>query len=133
MFVKLLYWTGIAACIALIISCFLPWVHYADINQDFNGFYSYGNHYGKPGKLLVAIGVITLLFTLLPKLWAKRVNLFLTALCVGYTIKTYILFTSCYNVYCPQKLAGIYIMLGASVMMLIASVFPGIKMNAVKE
>ena len=104
MIVKYLHWLGIAACITLIITCFLPWVYYADINQNFTGFYSYQNQYGKPGKLLVVLGSVILIFMLLPRVWAKRANLFICALVVAYAIKTYILFSSCYNNYCPQKL-----------------------------
>ena len=127
MFVKYLYWLGIAACIMLIVSCFLPWVYYADLNQTFTGFYSYKNEYGKPGKLLVLLGTITFIFMLLPKLWAKRANLFICALALAYAVKTYILFSSCYNNYCPQKLFGLYLMLSCTVLMLLASVFPKLK------
>ena len=118
---------GIASCIVLIISCFLPWAYYPDVHQSFNGFYSYQNEYGKPGKFIVAVAVIALAFILLPRIWAKRVNLFLCALAVGYTIKTFIQFSSCYYSYCPQKQAGIYLMLISSVFMLIAAVFPELK------
>ena len=123
---RIFHWLGIAACIALIVSCLLPWAYYADINQTFTGFYSFKNEYGRPGRFLVMIGSIALVFMLLPKLWAKRTNLFLCALAVGYTIKTYILFGSCYNNYCPQKLMGIYLMLISSFIMLMASIFPEI-------
>ena len=71
--------------------------------------------------------VIALIFMLLPKLWAKRVNLFLCALATGYAIKTYIQFSSCYGAYCPDKQAGIYLMLISSVFMLVAAVFPELK------
>ena len=124
MFLKILHWAGVAACIALVASCFMPWAYYADIQQTFTGFYSYKNEYGRPGKFLLFVGLITLIFMLLPKVWGKRINLFLTALGVGYAIKTYILFTSCYNAYCPEKKAGIYLMLIASVIMLAAAIFP---------
>jgi hypothetical protein len=124
MIVKYLHWLGIAACITLIISCFLPWVHYADINQNFTGFYSYQNQYGKPGKLLVVLGTIILIFMLLPRIWAKRTNLFICALVVAYAIKTYILFSSCYNNYCPQKLFGLYLMVFCTVLMLVAAALP---------
>ena len=124
MTVKIVHWLGLAACVVLIVSCFLPWAYYADINQTFTGMYSYKNEYGRPGKYLAVIGAITLTLMLLPKIWAKRVNLFLCALTVGYTIKTYILFGSCYNNYCPEKQTGLYLMLFSSVIMLAASVFP---------
>jgi len=123
---KILYWLGVIACVVLIVSCFMEWAYF-DIGAEkveFTGFYSYQNYYGKPGKFLVGAGTIALLLMLLPKLWAKRVNLFVCALTVGYTIKSYILYTSCYNAYCPTKELGIYLMLGSSIVMLIASVFP---------
>ena len=126
---KFLNWLGIAACLTLIICCFLPLVYYPDLKQSFTGFYTYNNEYGKPGKLLVAIGFIAFILMLVPKLWAKRINLFVTALGMGYAIKTYVLFTSCYSGYCPDKLIGIYLVMAASVIMLIASVFPGIKLD----
>lgn len=132
MVIKLIHWLGIAACIVLIVSCFLPWAYYADIHQHFTGFYSYQNNYGKPGKFLLVVGIIALALMLVPKLWAKRVNLFICALTVGYTIKTYILFTSCYNAYCPEKEMGIYLVLSASVMMLVACVFPELRIGAKK-
>ena len=130
MTIKIIHWLGILACITLIVSCFLPWAYYNDLHEDFTGFYSHGNNYGKPGKFLVIVGGVALLFMLLSRIWAKRLNLFLCALALGYTIKTYILFVSCYNNYCPVKLPGIYLMLFSSIFMLVAAVFPEFKMRA---
>ncbi|MBL0146322.1 MAG: hypothetical protein IPP48_11725 [Chitinophagaceae bacterium] len=130
---KILHWLGVLAAITLLVSCFLPWAYYADINETFTGFYSYKNNYGKPGKFLMAIAISGLVFTLLPKVWAKRVNLFLAALGLGYAIKTYVLFTSCYNAYCPQKLTGIYVMLIASAVLLISTVFPNLTLGPKKD
>ena len=130
MIIKYLHWLGIIACITLIVSCFLPWVYYADLNQTFNGFYSYHNEYGKPGKFLLLMGAVTLTFILLPKVWAKRANLFICAFALAYAIKTFILFGSCYNNYCPQKLFSLYLMVGCTVIMLLASVFPKLKLTA---
>ena len=130
MFVKYLHWIGIVACLTLTVSCFLAWSYYADLNQHFTGFYSYGNYYGKPGKFLVFFGGLILVFMLLPKIWAKRANLFICALTLAYAIKTVILFGSCYNNSCPQKLLGLYLMLGSTIVMLIASGFPNMKLDA---
>ncbi|MEO6233127.1 MAG: hypothetical protein ABJB11_06745 [Ferruginibacter sp.] len=132
---KVLHWIGIAACILLIISCFMPWAYYNDASitnlaeRTFTGFYSYKNNYGKPGKLLVLIALIVLTLMLLPKIWAKRTNLFVCALAVGYSIKSYILFSSCYNAYCPDKKAGLYLMLITTIVMLVASAFPNLSLE----
>lgn len=129
MVVKIIQWAGILACIILCISCFLPWVYIHDgrLQENFTGFYSFQNYYGRPGKYLLVMGVVAMVFMLLPKLWAKRTNLFLCALVTGYAIKNYIVFSSCYNNYCPEKQAGIYLMLCASIVMLVAAIFPQLK------
>ena len=130
MVLKIIHYIGLAACIILIVSCFMPWAYYADAHivneaqRTFTGFFSYQNNYGKPGKLLVAIAVIVIALMLSPKIWAKRTNLFVCALAVGYAIKSFILYTSCYNAYCPEKKAGIFLMLIATLVMLVASAFP---------
>ena len=127
MSVKYLHWLGIAACLTLIITCFLPWSYHADLKQSFTGFYSYDNHYGKPGKFLIFFGIIVLVCMILPKVWAKRANLFICAFTLAYAIKTFILFGSCYNNYCPQKLFSLYLMVGCTVVMLIAAALPNAK------
>jgi len=124
MAIKILHWAGILACITLIIACFLPWVYYGDIKETFNGFHSYLNYYGRPGKFLVSFSTIILVMMLLPKLWAKRLNLLLTALLLAYAIRIYVLFTSCYNAYCPEKLTAIYLVILMPVIMLVAAVLP---------
>lgn len=126
---KTLHWIGLAACVALVVACFLPWAFYADLNETFTGMYSHENNYGRPGKLLILLTGIIFLFMLLPKIWAKRANLFLCALCVGYAIKSYVLFTSCYNAYCPEKKIGVYMMIISSLLMLVASIFPRLKLE----
>jgi hypothetical protein len=129
---KIINRAGLAACIILVISCFLPWTYYADINANFTGFISEHNninYYGKPGYFLVMLTTLIFIFMLTPKVWAKRTNLFLSALAVGYAIKTYILYTSCYNAYCPEKKMGIYLMFLSTIMMLVASVFPDLKLQ----
>jgi hypothetical protein len=124
---------GVGACLILIVGCFIPWAYYADINKTFTGFFSENNSYGKPGKFLVFFGVASAALILLDKVWAKRTHLFFSAVGVGYAIKTYILFTSCYNAYCPEKKAGIYIMLYSTILILIVSIFPDMKLKKSSE
>jgi hypothetical protein len=130
MILKNLKWAGTAACILLIAACFLPWTYHADINKTFTGFFSEQNIYGRPGKFLSFYAIVSLVLIWLPKIWAKRFHLFLAALTVGYAVKTYILFTSCYNAYCPDKKIGIYLMMGCCVVILVVAIFPDIKLKA---
>ena len=124
---------GIIACIILVIACFMPWTYHADLNKTFTGFFSEKNAYGKPGKFLIFFALVSIVLILLPKVWAKRTHIILTALFTGYAIKTYILFTSCYNAYCPEKRYGIYLMMVSCVIILIVAVFPEMKMTNEKK
>jgi hypothetical protein len=133
LFPKILQRIGLLACILLVVACFMPWAYYADIKETFTGFYSYKNQYGKPGKFLTLVAVLAFTLMYLPKIWAKRSNLFVCAIGVGYAIKSYILFTSCYNAYCPEKKMGIYLVLLSTIVMLIAAIFPDLKMKGKNE
>ncbi len=121
---KTIHLFGILACLLLVASCFMPWAYYPDLKQEFTGFYSHRNFYGKPGKFLVLLSGLSLACMLLPRLWAKRAHLFIAALLVGYAVKSFILFTSCYNGLCPEKKPGIYLMLFSALLVLGASFLP---------
>src|SRR6478736_1582071 len=96
-------WIAISASILLIFSCFMPWAYYPDLNKVFTGFFSENNLYGRPGKWLTVMAILSLLCHLLPQVFFKRVNLLLMALNLAYAIKTYIIFAACYHGYCPEK------------------------------
>src|SRR6266700_6258820 len=112
-------WIGILAGITLVIACFLPWAFYPDLNKNFTGFYSENNAYGKPGRVYIVLVAVTTILYDIPRLWAKRTNLFIIALILAYSIKNFIVFSGCYRGICPDKKIGLWMMLAASVVMLI--------------
>lgn len=126
-------WIGLAAALLLIMVCFMPWTYHADVQKNFTGFFSQNDAYGKPGKFLIFFSVVAALLVLTPRVWAKRTNLFVTGIMMAYAIKTYILYTSCYNAYCPDKKAGIYLVVGLSVVQFVMSLFPDMTINAPDE
>ena len=103
--------TGIIACSLLIISCFMHWTWYPDIQKYFTGFFSEHNYYGRPGILLSFFAGTGILFYLLKKAWSDRLNLIFSALAVAYAITSFLRFSSSYDGFVPQKQAGIYLML----------------------
>jgi hypothetical protein len=121
--------TGFIACALLVISCFLPWAYYPDLHTSFTGFYSEQGMYGKPGKVFIFFAVCCLSLILINKVWAKRTCIFFAAFNTGYLIKTYVLFTSCYNTICPQKQYGLYLLILSCVLLMIVSVFPNMKLK----
>jgi hypothetical protein len=121
--------TGIAAALLLILFCFIPWAYYPDIRENFNGFYSFQNNYGKPGKTFIVLCVLSISFSLVHKLWAKRVNQFLGVLIFAYALKTYILFSSSYNTFSPEIKPGLYGILFFSIIILISSLFSKVSLK----
>lgn len=123
-------WLGIAACICIIGSCFMHWAYYPDIHKYFTGFNSQVlykekliHYYGRPGYILIFFAVLSLAFHLIPKIWAKKINLLVAALCTAFAIKNYFTFTSAYTGIIPEKEIGIFLMLTSSIMNLIAVIF----------
>jgi hypothetical protein len=102
---------GFASCILLIVSLFLNWAWYPDIEKYFSAFFSESNYYGKPGKLLSFFAIAGLFSYAYRKIWTQRLNLIFAALCMGYGLKTWLLFTSGYDGYVPTPQLGIYLML----------------------
>ena len=115
---------GLLASIALIVSCFLPWAYYPDLQKSFSGFFSEQNVYGKPGIAFTFFGVISMILLFINKIWAKRTLIFFAALNIGYLLKTYVIYTSCYKGYCPEKQYGIYFVIISSLVLLLISFFP---------
>lgn len=127
---------GYLSCALLIISSFLPWAYYPDLHKTFNGFFSENNNYGKPGIFFTFFALVGMLLIYIDKIWAKRTMIFVSALTLGYMIKTFILFTSCYNTICPDKRIGIYLLVVSCIVMMVVALFPDMKVqtkNAVER
>jgi uncharacterized membrane protein YfhO len=114
-------WIGIGACVLLAASTFMHWAWYPDIQKYFTGFFSEKNYYGKPGIFLCLVAVIGIAGYLLNKVWLYRINLVAAALGMAYAIKSFLLFTSSYDGYEPQKQPGIYVMLVCSIVHVVFS------------
>jgi hypothetical protein len=94
--------TGIAAALLLIVFCFLPWAYYPDLRENFTGFYSSHNYYGRPGRAFSFLAILSIVLFLIPKIWARWTNQLVGVILLSYAIKTYVLFSSCYNTICPE-------------------------------
>jgi hypothetical protein len=127
--VKNSQWIGIAAALLLIGACFLPWAYFPDLQKDFTGFFSERNAYGKPGKVFVFLCALAIILFLIPRIWAKRINIFVSALTVAFSVKCYILFTACYKGICPDKKIGLFLVLIASALMTLSAILPDTKLK----
>lgn len=112
---------GIVSCVLILVSLFLNWAWYPDIEKYFTAFFSEKNYYGKPGKLLAFFAASGIIFYLLNKVWSYRLNLVFGALCLAYAVKTYLLFTSGYDGYTPVAQPGLYLMVAGCIGHMIAA------------
>jgi hypothetical protein len=128
---KIIQYIAIISCIALIATCFIPWVHYNSINTTFTGYnvtrFSTGVYYGRAGLIITIFTSLSFLLTILPYAVPKRINMFVCALLFAYSIRTYVLFTGSLFDGEVVKLAGIYLIVSLSLVILICSVFPNLK------
>jgi hypothetical protein len=121
-------WIGIIAAVILVIACFMPWTYHPDLQKNFTGFFSENRIYGKPGNVFIFFAVISVALFLFPRVWAKRANLLFCAMIVAYAIRSFIMFSGCYRGICPEKKAGLWLMLAASALMMIMALLPDTKM-----
>jgi len=122
-------WIGLAAVILLIVSCFLPWVIIASKNIVVSGVDSTGTNFGKPGYTHFVLTFFFAIFHFVPRLWAKRVNLLIVALNIAWAIRNYFIISMCREGECPEKQTGLWLVLLASILMLIAALFPDITLK----
>jgi hypothetical protein len=120
-------WIGILAVLTLVSSCFFNWTFYPDLNKFFTGFFSEEHVYGKPGNVFIFFSVFAIIFFAVPRIWAKRWNFLFSALILAYGIKTFILYTGCYNGICPVKQPGIWVMLCSALLVMTMAVLPDTK------
>ena len=122
-------WIGLLAIIALVVSCFLPWVIINSRDMIVSGVDSGGTNFGKPGYVHFILGLFFIIFHFIPKLWAKRWNLIVVALNIAWAIRNYFIISMCREGECPEKQIGLWLVLISSALMLFAALFPDIKLK----
>ncbi len=120
---------GIIASLAVIGICFLPWTFITSENITVTGLYSGNTNFGKPGLLNIILCIQCIIFFLVPKGWAKRINIFLGAINFAWCMRNYLLLTTCLAGECPQKKTGLFLLLITGFLILIMTFIPKIKMT----
>ena len=112
---------GVAGALLVIAASFMPWAYFPDLQKEFTGFFSEQNRYGRPGKVLIFFSVVQILLFLIPRVWAKRANLFVGAMAFAWGVKSFILYSACYRGICPERRAGLFLVLAGALITLAAS------------
>lgn len=126
-------WIGFGAALLLIAACFSPWVVIGSRNITVSGIDATGTNFGKPGYLHFLFTAFFLVFHFVPKLWAKRANLLVVGFNSAWAIRNFFLIATCRAGECPERKIGMYMLLLASLLMLLAALFPDIELNKKKK
>lgn len=120
---------GALLCLVLVGLCFTHWTYHPDIDKYFTGYFSEENVYGKPAILINFFSAIAFACFLIPKIWAKRLNMVIAGILVAYCIKTFVLFGGCYKGICPVRELGIWGVLVTGILILVMTLLPDIKLK----
>ena len=124
-------WIGPAAAVLLFVSCFMPWVYIPWLNFTATGIYA-GEKFRSPGYFHFLFIFFFLIFSFIRRIWAKQWNVLITALNMAWAIRNYFMIAACPDD-CPVKKVGFFLMLIASVLMLLSALFPGMKLPGEKK
>ncbi len=92
-----------------------------------------GTMFGKPGLMHLVLGVPLLIFFIIPKIWAKRTNVFIAAINIAWSVRNYILLTTCFMGECPQKKWGLILSIALSSFIIVMTFFPKIRIPLNKQ
>jgi hypothetical protein len=125
---KWIKWISILAAIVLMVSCFFPWIIIKSKNITVTGMDVAGLAYGHYGYFLIPLAIIFILLQLINKIWAKRLNVAISAVIVTIAFACLWIFRCEYGE-CPEKQTALYIMFACSIVVLLGSLLPDIKLK----
>lgn len=115
---------GILAALALIACCFFPWSYIESKQLVVTGMSAPGTNFGKPGLMNIYVSAVSILLFAIPRIWAKRTNVFFTIFNLAWSIRNFIIVSGCLMGECPEKRPALYLLLVFSALMLVMSVLP---------
>lgn len=116
-------WIGVGAAILLVVSCFAPW-YYLEWKEQYISGLLIDNRFGKPAYWHFVFVFLFLIFTLINRIWAKQWNVFIAAINCAWMIRNFFVLAVCSGGNCPERQYGIWLVLIASIMMLLSALFP---------
>jgi hypothetical protein len=115
---------GVVSALAIVAVCFMPWVYIASIQTTITGMEADKTNFGHPGLMNIILATIAAVLFIIPFVWAKRTNLFIGSFNLAWSLRNFIIITQCEFGDCPERRAGIYLMLALSVVLLLMTFIP---------
>ena len=99
---------GILLSLLLIYSTTQPLVFIESRHWTITGWDAAGSSFGEAGKFLSFFACWSILFFALPFIWAKRFNMMFGALLLAWSIRNFLVLSTCQMGECPQKQWALY-------------------------
>ena len=115
---------GILFCGILILTSFFPWIFIGSNQVTVSGVGSEIDIFGKPALMNFYLLPIIVLFFLIPKLWAKKLNPFVGAINFAWALRNFLLLSTCRNGECPQQQPALYFYFLSALVILVMTVLP---------
>ncbi|WP_300599491.1 hypothetical protein [Niabella sp.] len=122
-------WLALLAALILAIACFMPWSQIQSMRLTLSGVDTTGTRYGRPAYNHFILTAGILLLTFIARIWAKRLNLLFGVLNLAWAIRNFILFGRCEAGDCPERQIGLYLILLASVILMLTILFPKMELK----
>ena len=125
--------TGIIASLLIIIICLFPWCTVDSLHITISGTQGFVNENLNFGRQIIPhtfFALLLILFFSVNKVWAKRTNIFVAFLQLGWAFKNYILFTLCRTGICPEIQPALYCLPVLSILIQIMTLVPKMKVEA---
>jgi|GEM_PF-129287 len=121
-------WAGIAAAVLLLVSSFLPWIVIESRQIRVTGMGAEGTNFGKPAYFHMAMAVLFIMLSFIPRVWAKRTNLVVVAMNFAWGVRNYFVLSRCEAGECPDRQLGLFLALTGTGVMMLAALFPDMKL-----
>ena len=119
---------GILAGLIMILAAAFPWIRIVSLDAVLTGFGSEKiTRFGMPVLMNLFMIGLAIIFFLVPKLWAKRANPFVGAINFAWALRNLLLLSTCRNGECPQTTVWLYVYFTASLILLVMTVLPDMK------
>ncbi len=115
---------GIILCLFLIYCTTQPLVFIESRNWTITGWDPAGASFGQAGKFLCFFASLAILFFALPYLWAKRFNMVFASLLLAWSIRNFLILSTCQMGECPQKLWALYVCIITSAVIMLMTFLP---------
>jgi hypothetical protein len=117
---------GVVLILAFGLVAYSPWIYTPD-GTPVTGMGS--SMFGKPALFNFFCCAFALVFFAVPRLWAKRANIFFTTMNLAWALKNFIILSICRQGACPDRRLPLYLMFLFALGILVMAFLPRVSLT----